>query len=200
MLSGYVGLVFLFLVIAGFAYYMNSNSEVALVKSKVDGNLYLVRDTSDKQTAADMLGRINMNIQKLIVHLETEYPDNEITKRLKKNWNPNKVTELSHSKGKTTSYTINKTSMVICLRDKESEELEHFNTVMFVVIHEASHMAAPTDPETGKPHEGHGKIFWDTMKFMLKESLRIGIYSYQNFDDKPEPYCGITINDSPHKV
>lgn len=200
MISGHIGIVILFIVIAAFGIYIQSNPEVSLVKSSVDGNTYLVRDTPDKKRAADMLGRVNMSIQKLITHLASEFPDEEITRNLKKNWNPSNITELSHTKGKTTSYTINKTSMVVCLRDKTTEDLEKFNTVMFVVIHEAAHMAVPIDPATGRPHEGHGKIFWTTMKFLLQESIRIGIYTYQDFGESPESYCGIDITDTPHKI
>lgn len=198
----YLPLVTLFLAIAMVGRLVRSASEdVALVRSRVDGNDYLVRNMPDKQVAADTFGRINVNIQRLIDHLRENHPDREVTRFLAANWDPSRVTELRHSRGEVTSYTVNKKSMVVCLRDKETEALEAFNEVMFVVIHECAHMAAPIDPTTGRQHEGHGKIFWDAMRFLLGEAIRIGIYVHKDYKSQPERYCGISINSTPiHSV
>jgi len=177
-----------------------SAGEVVLVRSRVDGNEYLVRNLGDRQRAADVLGRLNVNVRRLIAHLEENHADDERTRFLARNWDPTRVTELRHSRGEVTSYTINKTSMVMCLRDKDTEDIEEFNEVMFVCLHECAHMAVPVDPATGRQHEGHGRMFWDTMRFLVGEAVRIGIYTHRDYSASPQRYCGITINATPLKV
>ena len=34
-------------------------------------------------------------------------------------------------------------------------------------------------------------------KFLLKESIKLGIYTRNDFKNKPEKYCGTKITDSP---
>ena len=60
---------------------------------------------------------------------------------------------------------------------------------MFVSIHELGHLMTKST--------GHTKEFWDNFKFLLKESIKLGIYTRNDFKNKPEKYCGTKITDSP---
>jgi len=64
------------------------------------------------------------------------------------------------------------------------------NTLMFVAIHELSHIATQSI--------GHTKEFWENFKFLLKESEKINIYNPIDYKKKPEEYCGISIKDNPY--
>ena len=44
---------------------------------------------------------------------------------------------------------------------------------------------------------GHKPEFWDNFKYMLEESVKIGIYKKNNFTKNPKDYCGTKITDSP---
>ena len=43
------------------------------------------------------------------------------------------------------------------------------------------------------------KEFWDNMEFLLQESENIGLYTYQNFNESPEMFCGHKITSTPYK-
>ena len=111
-------------------------------------------------------------------------------KRLKKNYRPNNITESSPG-NKYTSYSVNKgDKIVFCLRAKDgSNKLTDINTMMFVAIHELAHLMTKSI--------GHTTEFWDNMRFLLKEGIKIGVYNKQNFNESPVDYCGTKITDTP---
>ena len=87
-----------------------------------------------------------------------------------------------------TSYSINKgEQIVLCLRT--NNKLMDLNTMMFVVLHELAHVCTEST--------GHTKEFWDNFKWILEESINIGIYTKQDFKLNNVEYCGMTITDSP---
>lgn len=182
-----------FAVIIGISYMIWEtyiNGEVEFVKSTVDQKDYQVRSLPDKQEAADMLARIRQRFETLVKHLEKTKQDDPRTLRLVRNFNAQKISEGSES-SKYTSYSVNKgEKIVFCLRSKDAQKkLSDINTLMFVGLHEIAHVATES--------VGHTKEFWDTFKWILEESMNIGIYQKQDFKQKPVPYCGMTITDSP---
>lgn len=113
--------------------------------------------------------------------------------RLIKNFNSDAFSETTPD-SKYTSYSVNKGEKVVfCLRDKkEGEKLVKQNIMTFVSIHEMAHLMTKSI--------GHTEDFWNNMKLLLKISVDNGIYKNIDFNKKPEPYCGITISDTPLKV
>jgi hypothetical protein len=61
--------------------------------------------------------------------------------------------------------------------------------MMFVVLHEIAHIITKS--------VGHTEEFWNNFKWILEESVNIGIYESQDFNNKPVEYCGIEITDNP---
>lgn len=165
-------------------------TEVEYVTSRVDNQEYLVRSLPDKQEAADLIANIRIRLEKMVKHLEQTYPNDPRTKMLLENFRPDRISEGSEN-SKYTSYSVNKgEKLVLCLRSKdEKKELVDLNTMMFVSLHELSHM--------GTKSIGHTKEFWDNFRWVLKEAIKINIYKYQDFNSKPEGYCGIQITDNP---
>jgi hypothetical protein len=91
-----------------------------------------------------------------------------------------------------TSYSENKGQrIVVCLRDKTKPPypLVEINTVMFVMLHEMSHLMTETI--------GHTPEFWENFRRILHDAVKIGIYTPVNYSRQPTPYCGMTITDSP---
>lgn len=168
-------------------YFLN---EVEYVRSKVDGEEYLVRSLPDKQEAADLLANIRKKLEKMVVHLTTNFADDERVKRVLKNFRSNKISEGSEN-AKYTSYSINKgEKIVFCIRSRdEKKELVDLNTMVFVALHELSHILTES--------VGHTKEFWDNFKWILKEAVKIKVYEFQDFNKKPMGYCGIQITDNP---
>ena len=110
-------------------------------------------------------------------------------KRLVKNYNPDVLSENTPD-SKFTSYSENKgQKIVFCLRQKSDNKLVDLNTMMFVGLHELSHLMTKSI--------GHGKDFWDNFKILLRIGIRLGIYKCQNFEKESKEYCGTKITDSP---
>ena len=163
------------------------------IKSKVDNKEYLVRDMADKQQAADLMASIRIKMSNLKVHLESKYPDKPQVKQLNTNFepDPNRFYE-STPDSDLTSYSVNKgESIHLCLRQREdnNESLVDENVIMFVSLHEMSHMITKT--------VGHGQDFWNNFAWLLKEAELIGLYKAQDFKAHPVKYCGMSITDQP---
>jgi hypothetical protein len=64
--------------------------------------------------------------------------------------------------------------------------------MIFVAIHELAHIMTQS--------MGHTPEFWNNMKFLLQiATTDLQIYVYQPYHQKPQPYCGIVITDTPLK-
>ena len=174
-----------------YAYLENKASDVTYVKvGKIE---YLVRNLPNKEDAAKLLSQIRQRLKKLVEYLDTNiksYKDQEGIKRMKINYRPNNISESSPGNA-YTSYSINKGEKVVyCLRSKDGKNtLMDINTMMFVAIHEMAHLMSKDI--------GHTKEFWDNMKYLLKRSIEIDIYTKQDFNSKPKEYCGTMITDTP---
>jgi predicted metal-dependent hydrolase len=188
---------FFFILICASIFYVyleNKASDVTYVNH--NNTEYLVRNLPDKEEAALLLSKIIDRLSKIVEHTSKEIKDkdksahNESLKRLKKNYRSNNITESSPG-NKYTSYSVNKgDKIVFCLRAKDgSNKLTDINTMMFVAIHELAHLMTKSI--------GHTTEFWDNMRFLLKEGIKIGVYDKQNFNDNPVDYCGTKITDTP---
>eukprot|EP00798_Chlamydomonas_sp_ICE-L_P002939 gene2939-biopygen14871 len=162
-------------------------SEVLFVSSDVDGREYLMRRLPDRQNAANLMARINSNLNKLVQHLVAKYPKNPVVRQLYDNYNPDALSEGGAELG-YTSYSVNKgEKIVLCLRQRDHELVEE-NILMYVAIHELGHLA--TD------EVGHTPKFWSNFKWILGEAMSIGLYTKVDFDNEPQKYCGINITSS----
>lgn len=109
--------------------------------------------------------------------------------RLVGNYNPNVLSENTPD-SKFTSYSENKgQKIVFCLREKSNNKLVDLNTMMFVGLHELSHLMTRT--------VGHDDEFWSNFKIILRIAIRLGLYKCQDFEKESKAYCGTRITDSP---
>ncbi len=166
-------------------------NELTYVTSNVDGRSYLVRNRPDKQDAADLLGRVNRKLIKIVEYMDNNV-DSDEARRLVKNFNPDVLSE-SLSDSSHTSYSVNKgEKIVFCLRSKDGKEtIVDDNTMTFVAIHELAHLMTKSI--------GHNQDFWDNMKELLKVAIELGLYQKQDFKNNPVMYCGTKITDTPLK-
>jgi predicted metal-dependent hydrolase len=75
-------------------------------------------------------------------------------------------------------------------KKNDNNNLIDENTLMFVAIHELSHVASVSI--------GHNKEFWDNFKFLLKEAKDAGVYKMVDYSANNQEYCGMTITDNPY--
>ena len=179
-------------ILIGYIYYDSYHTDLVKETSKIDGKTYLVRNLPDKQKAADLIANTKQKLIKLADYLEEKYPNDPRVERLIINFKPEKIME-STPDSKYTSYSVNKgEKVVLCLRSRNSkEELVEDNVLMFVALHELSHICTKSI--------GHTDEFWNNFKWLLQKSIDINIYIKQDFQKKPQEYCGTTITDSPLK-
>lgn len=176
-------------------------NENTYVKSDIDNNNYLIRQSNTKggdylKTSANMLAEINKRVTKLIDHLDKKYANDEnknfFIKKLKDNYNSNVLSEAAID-NRYTTYTIDKQDMHICLRTRDDKEkIYDINLLMYVILHELAHLCNYN--VNGIPIQGHGDEFKNIFKILVIESILLNIYTYIDYTTQPEEYCGIIIS------
>ena len=167
---------------------MYNEKDLVKITSSVDNKKYTVQIKEDSKEAADLIAKIKQRIITLIEHMENTFGiSDERVANLKNNFRPDRLKEGVDTPG-YTSYSVNKgEQIVLCLRNKDS--LVDINTMMFVVLHEMAHLASVSI--------GHTEEFWNNFRWILEESINIGIYVKQDFEKKSVEYCGMDITSSP---
>ena len=148
--------------------------------------------------AVHVLSKINKRVNKLISILEKKYthPDSKRYKlihRIKTRYNKHNIRENSpYEEGDDTSYTIDKGKITaLCLReDDPTPDIHNINLLMFVVLHELTHM--------GLTESQHPPTFWEAFKFILTEAQMANLIINQNYALSPELYCGMEITSNPY--
>ena len=170
--------------------YENFTNEITYTKSGIDGKPYLVRNLPDRKEAANLLANVKKRCVHLVRYLSLKFPNNDAVNRLLLKYNPDSITE-STKNSKYTSYSVNKgEKIVFCIRSRDdAEKLVDLNVLMFVALHELSHIMTKS--------VGHTQEFWDNFKFLLRQAIDAKIYRHQDFRKKPVKYCGTEITDTP---
>ena len=179
-------------------YYFYKIDNSVYIKSTVDNKYYQVRDLPDKQEVADNLAYIKKNIQTLIDHMmhsqqESTSPEGFKSYIIKLN---DKFSNVLISENiydfYYTSYSLNKgEKLVFCMRSRklsDNDKKHDINLMMYVALHEISHIACP--------EYGHTQKFKDIFKYITKNAIDLGIYTQIDFKNLPTEYCGLTIADS----
>lgn len=177
------------------------------------GHWRVIADNDSAETAA-LLSRVHGRMLILLSHLKKKYhigeprdvvlaegadhpSSTEWTVRIEKmlyGYNPQVISEVERRPG-SSSYTINKgEAMMICTRAGGPADgdlgLVDDNTMFFVILHEASHIAN----YDGLNHEPK---FWNVFAFMLREAVECGAYKPVDYSLHPVGYCGIKIEFNP---
>tara|TARA_Y100000816_G_C26036524_1_gene542713 strand:+ start:512 stop:1105 length:594 start_codon:yes stop_codon:yes gene_type:complete len=187
---GYVMIVF----IIGFIikiYYESDMFQLKCIISDVDGKRYCVRERDKLELVADLLAKTNQKMKQVVEYMGEKYPKRENVKRLVKNFNPRKISETLPT-STYTAYSENKGEKIaFCTTTtKQGNRLIDENTLMFVALHELSHIMTKS--------VGHTTEFWSNFRFVLKNAVTINIYNPVNYKEKPTQYCGMTITDNPY--
>jgi len=207
-------LFYVIIIVIIFVFIVNYKRDVELIEAK-DGNKYLVRKLPDKNEAADMLSDIKRTLSDVVNIIKSKsssvlYEDYKKSnkgkpellskedfdlsiKRLVKNYNPKACVfseNVPHSQ--YTAYSVNKgEELVFCLRlKKEGDKLVPLNTIIFVALHELTHIMTKTI--------GHEPEFWNNFAFILKIAIDECLYTSTNYITQSKKYCSIDINSMPY--
>ena len=173
--------------------YLRKSLYLDKIESSVNGKQYYVRNLPDKKEAADKLANIGIKLKRLIDSLDIKDKEKgEYNKKLKNSFNSDYITE-NIPGSQYVAYSVNKgEELSLCVREKNTEKIMDDNIILFVAIHELSHIMTP---ETG-----HTPLFWDNMKYLLEKASSIGIYNPVDYSKDPRMYCGMEINSTPMKI
>ena len=187
---GYVVILGL-LAVCLYMYFEGDTMELKCVLSTVDGQKYCVRNRNEVKRAADLLAETTDKCKKLVDYLVEKHPGEACVQRLKKGFNPQKIMETlptseytaySENKGEKLAFCLNKTKT-------DNNDLIDKHTLMFVALHELSHIATESI--------GHKTDFWQNFKFILENAKEAGIHEPKDYKKKPAEYCGMRIRDNP---
>ena len=186
-------LLIIFIIIIAIKLYLNSDSfNLRCIISDINGNRYCVRDRNKIHLAANKLAEVNINLNKLVNHLAKKYPNQSNVKRLINGYNPKKIYETLPT-SEFTAYSENKgEKLAFCLDTEKNSQgrLIDINTLMYVALHEVSHIATQSI--------GHNEEFWQNFKFIITEAKEIKIYNPIDYKKNPARYCGMNISDNPY--
>ena len=186
-------ILIIFIFAIGIKLYLESDTfNLRCIISNVNGNKYCVRDRNKLHLAADRLATINIRMNKLVLHVSKKYPNKDNVKRLVNGYNPKKIYETLPT-SEYTAYSENKgEKLAFCLDTEKNNngKLIDINTLMYVALHELSHVATKSI--------GHTEEFWDNFKFLIEESKEIGIYNPVDYKKNNVKYCGMNITDNPY--
>ena len=189
---GYVLLIFIFILIIKM-YYESDTFQLKCIISGVDGNKYCVRERKNMKKAANLLANTTENMKVLVKHLNENHSDKKLVQLLYANFNPKKIKEILPT-SEYTAYSENKGEKIaFCLNKENKENVDNLideNTLMFVALHELSHLSTKTI--------GHTDEFWSNFKFILEEASKINIYKPVDYKNTNTNYCGMKINDNPY--
>ena len=154
--------------------------------TKKNGKKWYVQSPESIDLLEEMIRRINLLIDEIKKHPLKTYTINRL-----RYWDSSFVSEnkINLWQYHAISYSINKgDELIFCLRDKETNSLHDVNTMMFVAIHELSHIVTSEN--------NHTELFWSNMRSLLKTAEEIGIYTPVDYDRNPVEYCGVMIDKS----
>lgn len=180
--------------------YLRRNNQIIEKMSLVvafDRKKYLVRDLNTKFESANLLAKLMNNLKILISTLKKRSEStNDIELRKFKPFIEtifNKIdnVKVRENEGSSdlTSYSINKgEELVFCIRSKTNNQIHNINELMYVAIHEISHI--------GCPETGHTRLFAKINLFLLQRAVQLGLYHYRDYASYPVEYCGMILTTS----
>jgi hypothetical protein len=178
-----LGLLLLLIILVLFIYFWCGPVRVY---SPINGHSYLVKNGNNKQQVADTFAQLDIKLEKLLAFIKTDHNFLNNNKKLIDNWSRDILVENIFNYG--TSLTINKGDLLLMCVGKGSE-IQDQNTLMFVLIHEISHI--------GSFSHGHTPEFIDYFRYLLQQSVSLGIWKYVDYSKNPVQYCGIDIKATP---
>ena len=180
----------LLLLLISVNYYVK-NKDLIILKG-TDSRKYRLLDLPGKEKCLEMLVLLNTNTVKLVDLLKKNKTEKKGINEVIKRYNPDRLSENLENRS-LTAYSLNKGEEIcVCLREPKDETkvINDTNTLMFVLIHELSHLMTE--------EIGHTDDFWKNMAFLLKKGNECGVYNPINYSESPVMYCGVNVNQTPY--
>lgn len=186
-------IIAVFLIIGNSYIIPSVDSSTIFISSSFDGKEYEVVNRKGKEQSAYILSMLRDTLNSLVGTLKTDQDylednfSNHGVSRIKSLYfSPNDIKEGSNT------YTQNKSQIKFCLRTPTGE-MSSMNTLVFVAIHELSHVISiQADPN----HET--EEFHDNFENLLRYAYLNGLWEYIDYSSSPVFHCGIGVNSTPN--
>lgn len=147
--------------------------------------------TKEGEPLMDEIKRRNMIFVNYIYHLYKDDKDHKLSSRakfLKKRYDPEVIREhFPNVLNDSTSYVENKGEEIgYCLKSKKGL-LEDINTMMYVSIHELTHIYLYDINQ-------HPKEFFQNFKYLLQHAVDLKLYNPVDYKKYPIEYCGMKLD------
>jgi len=173
------------IIVAGAMYLVWQPTDMVWVYSSITGKDYEVKRAPDQQRMADRLAMLEQTLHTFLDRANAAMPSEPRIQTIRSRWDGTlSETEASED----VAFSIDKTSISLCLRDSLGR-VEEYNASVFVLIHELAHIATSD--------YGHSPEFWENMKFLLEVAEKNGLYTYTDYSAKATTYCGHPLGSSP---
>ena len=175
-------------ILAGALYLVRQPKDMVWIWSGVTGKDYEVRRAPDQQRMADRLATLELALGEFLKRAasSTDQRTLAISDTISRRWDGTlSETEASED----VAFSIDKTTVSVCLRNATSGQLEDYNASMFVLLHELAHIATSD--------YGHSPEFWSNMRFLLELAESYGMYTYEDYSATTTTYCGHPLGSSP---
>ncbi len=169
------------------------------------GKYHVSRRNDQKYDTAKMMHEVAIRCFRLFDYLDKKYIKqgnedyvafignydmNNVINNLKERFDASRLFENdANNLMGTTAYTDDKKYLYLCMRDKNGH-LYDINTLLFVALHELSHMA--------KDSWGHNPEYWRMFKLLLHNAREAGIYVPTDYARHNINYCGIDLTSNPY--
>ena len=176
-------IIILYFIISKIVFYNKSE----YLKSNTNDKYYLVKDTKNKYNKVELIDKLFNSLNVLLEELKNsnyDFKDIDIEEIQEKIKNSEILENITDS---DTSYTVNKgEKIILCLADRENDNLYSYNLLMYVLIHELAHILNTT--------YGHDDNFKKTFRFILEKAIELNLYTYEDYKNNPVNYCGLILN------
>ena len=176
-------IIILYFIISKIVFYNKSE----YLKYNTNDKYYLVKDTKNKYNKVELIDKLFNSLNILLEELKNSNYDfkdiniEEIQEKIKNSEILENITDSD------TSYTVNKgEKIILCLADRENDNLYSYNLLMYVLIHELAHILNTT--------YGHDDNFKKTFRFILEKAIELNLYTYEDYKNNPVNYCGLILN------
>ena len=180
-------------IIIFFIYIFYSIKKDRLTLVEANNNVkYMVYNDRNKSESANKLSELIEKMFKVRDYLVTnidKFPKyKEYIILLRDNFDERKTSIYENAPdSELTSYSVNKgEELAFCLKSKKTGELHDINLLMYVALHEMSHIACP--------EIGHGELFKEIFRFITLQAIEIGLYKKDDYGKNPSEYCGMTLS------
>lgn len=180
-------LLLLLIIIIFFLICLNKNKFTDdTIEETYNGNIYRVRksEPSTQVSIAKKLDYLREKLQTLVDYCyKNNLPTGVDASRMYSRFKNTQISETAT--GETSAaYVVNKgQELRVCLND------ENENDTMFVLLHELAHIMSQS--------YGHNGEFKKNMDFLVKEAVKLQLYTPMDYTKSPINYCGVTISSTP---